>query len=247
MQALLHVLNVGTLATWLSVGTFGTVGIVIPGWQEVFAAKSNEPLESVWITPDITLGDPGASEDAEASLQSDVAESEEALAPPPELPQLTELPPLPEVPDLPPPPKLVEKATKPSPAPANRRSAPAPQAKPANSRPARPATTSPNKSGNGGSTAATTGRSTGMSNSARLAAGRMPSPSYPPYSRQNRQTGTVIIEFTVDASGRVISASVKSSSSWPLLDSEAVRTVRRWKFPPGGVMKLQRPIVFRLK
>ncbi|MEY4570486.1 MAG: hypothetical protein RLZZ398_1925, partial [Verrucomicrobiota bacterium] len=46
---------------------------------------------------------------------------------------------------------------------------------------------------------------------------------------------------------RVISAYPKSSSGWPLLDAEAVRTVRRWTFPAGGVMKLQRPIVFQLR
>lgn len=85
-----------------------------------------------------------------------------------------------------------------------------------------------------------------MSDSARLAAGRMTAPSYPPFSRRNGQTGTVLVEFTVDTNGRVISAYAKSSSKWPLLDNEAVRTVRSWKFPAGGVMKLQRPIIFRL-
>ena len=86
-----------------------------------------------------------------------------------------------------------------------------------------------------------------MSDAARLAAGRMPPPSYPPEARRKGQSGTVIVEFTVDASGRVISARAKSPSPWPLLNNEAVRTVRRWKFPPGGVMKLQRPIVFQLR
>lgn len=74
----------------------------------------------------------------------------------------------------------------------------------------------------------------------------MPSPAFPAYSRRNNQTGTVVVEFIVDASGNVISAYAKSSSNWPLLDNEAVRTVRRWKFPPGGIMKLERPIVFKL-
>lgn len=86
-----------------------------------------------------------------------------------------------------------------------------------------------------------------MSDSARLAAGRMSAPSYPPEARRKGQTGTVVVEFTVDSSGRVISAYAKQPSPWPLLNNEAVRTVRRWKFPPGGVMKLQRPIVFQLR
>ena len=29
--------------------------------------------------------------------------------------------------------------------------------------------------------------------------------------------------------------------------AEAVSTVRSWTFPPGAVMKLQRPIVFQLR
>jgi protein TonB len=75
----------------------------------------------------------------------------------------------------------------------------------------------------------------------------MPAPSYPAECRRKGQTGTVVVEFTVDSSGRVIAAHAKSESPWPLLNHEAVRTVRRWKFPPGGIMKLQRPIVFQLR
>ena len=86
-----------------------------------------------------------------------------------------------------------------------------------------------------------------MSNSARLAAGRMPAPTYPAAARRGGQTGTVVVEFTVDTSGRVIAAHASKPSPWPLLNDEAVRTVRRWKFPPGEVMKLQRPIVFQLR
>jgi TonB family protein len=88
---------------------------------------------------------------------------------------------------------------------------------------------------------------TGMSNAARIAAGHMPSPDYPPYSRRNRQEGTVVVEFTVDSSGKVISAYAKHPCQWNLLNTEAVSTVRSWRFPPGGVMTLQRPIVFQLR
>ncbi len=92
------------------------------------------------------------------------------------------------------------------------------------------------------------GRS-GANNSvaARLAAGRTPGPSYPPAARATGQTGTVVMEFTVDASGTVVAASVYTSSEIHLLDQEAIRTVRTWKFPPGDVMTLIRPIVFELR
>ncbi len=86
----------------------------------------------------------------------------------------------------------------------------------------------------------------GMSISARLAAGRTPGPSYPPESIRTGQTGTVVVQFTVDATGKVDSASVYTSSNWGLLDREALRTVRNWSFPPGEIMTLVRPVVFQL-
>ena len=57
----------------------------------------------------------------------------------------------------------------------------------------------------------------------------------------------MLIEFTVGTDGRVLSAYAKDPSRWPLLDNEALDTVRRWTFPPGSVMKLQRQIDFKLK
>ena len=76
----------------------------------------------------------------------------------------------------------------------------------------------------------------------------MPSPVYPSGARSKNQTGKVVVEFTVDSSGKVISANAVSPSQWPMLNNEAVRTVRRWSFPPGGgVMKWQRSIIFELQ
>ncbi len=81
---------------------------------------------------------------------------------------------------------------------------------------------------------------------ARLAAGRTPGPSYPADARRNGQAGTVVIQFTVNTAGDVRDAKIYTSSNWPLLDREALRTVLSWKFPPGDTMALIRPIVFRL-
>ncbi len=86
----------------------------------------------------------------------------------------------------------------------------------------------------------------GKSISARLASGHTPGPSYPPYSRRTGQTGTVVVQFTVGASGNVTAASIYTSSSWNLLDQEALRTIRTWQFPPGEEMTLIRPLVFQL-
>ena len=227
MNRLTHLLNIGTLATWLSFAAFGAVGTLTPDWKPV-AAAVREPLTSV-MQEDFTLSVEGNPQDTPPAPVEATAES---LPAPPDLPDLADLEPLPEIPDLPAPALAPQTSQTSAPGPNN------------------PPKSSASHSGKNSSTAkATQGKpgGSGLSNAARIAAGHMPSPSYPAAAKRNNQTGTTVIEFTVDASGHVISAYAKSSSGWPLLDSEAVLTVRRWTFPVGGVMKLQRPIVFQLR
>jgi protein TonB len=238
MTSLLHSLHIGTLATWLSVAGFGTVAVIVPSRPRPSAARP-ESLETQWIAQDFTLG--GESSPAiaqEPSSESIVPAPAEILPAPPEMPDLTGFDPLPEVPE--PPPAPAPTASGKSTA-APRQSARAD----AGTRSSRPATGNPASSRS--ATSGQPGGGSGLSNSARLAAGSMPSPAYPAEARRLGQTGTLVVEFTVDSTGRVISAYAKSPSPWPLLNQEAVRTVRRWKFPPGPVMKLQRPIVFQLR
>lgn len=211
-------LNITTLATWLCVAGFGSIGILLPG-------RSVEPLvsqtlETQLIRDDITLGSEQSEtmSDAAATLETD------AMPVPPVMPGLSALESLPDIPNLP------ARPTQPKSTTASTRSTKTTTGKPAGN------------AARGGNA-----NGSGMSESSRLAAGRMSSPSYPPEAKRKNQTGTVVVEFTVDASGHVISAFAKSSSGWPLLDSEAVRTVRRWTFPAGGVMTLRRPIVFQLR
>lgn len=228
MNALIHALNIGTLATWLSVAGFGTVGVLRPAWHARPATALPAELETIWAAPDITLGAEAPSDSAPASSKNSLPETPEILPAPPGLAELAALAPLPDIPALP---ALPQPSAKPSPQATSRPTAPA-----TSPRQTRSATGPP-----------ASGRPSGAADSSRLAASRMPAPAYPSEARRKGQTGTVLIEFTVDASGRVISAYAKSPSPWPLLNEEAVRTVRRWKFPPGGVMKLQRPIVFQLR
>lgn len=241
MTALAHLLNIATLATWLSVAVFGTVGVVITG-HGPDPDLQPEPLESQWLAEDFTLGGESAPEILEPSGESTPqSEPAEILPQPPEMPELTDLEPLPDVPE-PPPAAPVSSAPRETPLAAKPRQSMRPETGVLTPRTStgtpRSSTSSPTGKPGGGSV---------MSASARLAAGNMPPPSYPSEARRKGQTGTVVIEFTVDAFGRVISAYAKSPSPWPLLNQEAVSTVRRWKFPPGGVMKLQRPIVFQLR
>ncbi len=242
MTSILHALNIGTLACWLSVVGFGAIAFVVPGTRGIpvatFLEKDPPPFQE-----DFTLGE---AEDAaaESTEEASNAAPPETLPSPPELPEIAGFTPLPEIPEI------AAQAAKPAPIAAV---AP-PSAKLAASQPRRTAssTSTTAKPGGGGAGTSSPGSASGqpgsgMSDASRLAKGRMPKPTYPAQAKRSGQTGTVVVEFTVDASGRVISAIAKSSSGWPLLDSEAVRTVRRWTFPAGGVMKLQRPIVFQLR
>lgn len=196
-DSLLHTLNIGSLALWLSVTGFAAVAIWIP--TSVPATTIAKAGQITKLGEDFSLGDTvqnqmGETTPTDAQAES-ITEAVEPLPAPPVLPTREKPVPLPDLPNLP--------------APVGRVTA-------------------------------------GLSISARLAAGQKPGPSYPPYSKRTGQTGTVVVQFTVNADGRVVAASIYTSSTWPLLDQEALRTVRAWQFPPGEVLTLIRPIVFHL-
>ncbi|MGL4400596.1 MAG: energy transducer TonB [Luteolibacter sp.] len=243
MTAIFHALNIGTLACWLSVVGFGAVAFVVPGMRGGVLSPPIEEEPSPF-SEDFTLGEV-ADSGAELTEQAPSAAPAETLPAPPELPEIFDFSPLPEIPEI------AIPTAKPAPSVV----AAAVAAKPPTTQPRRTASNASTSARSGGGGASGTSSSgsangqpgSGMSDASRLAKGRMPKPAYPAQAKRSGQTGTVVVEFTVDASGRVISAFAKSSSGWPLLDTEAVRTVRRWTFPAGGIMKLQRPIVFQLR
>ena len=228
MNSLYHALNIGTLAAWLSVAGFGSVGLMVPGWEFVPKPAHPEILEVLTVTPDITVGADAPSVSPEESPPS-----------PPEVPNLppaildiATITPLPEIPDLPPVPSL---SVSPAPRPGRQ---PTAARKSTSASPGNPTP----------STAPGNGRSgTGISKSNCFSAGHMPAPPYPPYSRRNRQEGTVVVQFTINSEGHVTAAFAKNPSPWPLLNQAAVRSVLSWKFPPGDFITLERPIIFKLK
>ena len=238
MNGFVHMLNIGTLATWLSVAGFGTVAVIMHDPQPP-APATKEKTESHWDLQDFTLGDapqPSSEANTPKEEMENVAVDETAPAPP-ELPSITELEPLPEVPN-PTPAVTSESQT----------TAPEPRRTARTGEGARTSAASSHSTARHSSGSNNGGGGSGLSESDRISGGRMPSPIYPPGARSMGQTGTVVVEFTVDSSGKVIFASAVSPSPWPMLNNEAVRTVRHWSFPPGGgVMKLQRPIIFQLR
>ena len=77
--------------------------------------------------------------------------------------------------------------------------------------------------------------------------GDQPAPKYPFTAQREGQEGVVVVRMTVGPDGRVISAEPHVPSPWPLLNDEAVRTVkRRWTFQPGPVRSYEVAIRFQL-
>jgi TonB family protein len=238
MHGFLHSLQIATLSTWLSVAGFGAVGVWVRPSQMRTATMDLEPAT---IT-EISVGDfllqstdeqPGPA--SAAAFTADLVESVnvDPLPAPPELAPLADSVTLPEIPDISPPIKSSREARDVSGS--NR-----PSIMPRSSRQSAGSI----RSGAGNSSAST---DSGQTSASRLAGGRMPAPVYPAIAKRNGQTGTVVVEFTIGTDGRVISAYAKTPSPWSSLNEAAVNTVRRWKFPPGGVMKIQRPIIFQLR
>lgn len=84
---------------------------------------------------------------------------------------------------------------------------------------------------------------------ARLEAAR----EYPQIAQSRRQQGVVMLHFTMDREGRVLSAEIRKSSGYPLLDLESLAMIRRAqplpKPPseiPGDPVDLVVPVEFFL-
>ncbi len=257
MSSILYAINIGTLATWLSVASFGMVGIVIPVTRELLGEEERadpyKDLESIIFTdgfsgeshPPTQQTETGSSGEAKEADVS--AAEEEMLQAPAEMPDVAEITPLPEIPDMP---TLAAHPAETS-TPAKPRSV----SRQNNKVPTRPRmATSPTagstkgkadskgKAGNGGQNGGA-----GLSDAQRLASGFKPRPSYPASARSKGRAGTVIVEFVIEENGRVVSAYVKKSSGWSELDQSAVSNMRRWKFSAGRRDKRTIPIVFQLK
>jgi periplasmic protein TonB len=80
-----------------------------------------------------------------------------------------------------------------------------------------------------------------------------PEPPYPLESRARGEQGRVWLHLTIDATGKVIAASIHESSGYPMLDQSALETITRWRFHPGRrngmpvAMDVLKPFDFSLR
>lgn len=79
-------------------------------------------------------------------------------------------------------------------------------------------------------------------------------PDYPRRARAARMEGTAEVRVRVNAKGRVERAELVKSSGHTLLDDEAIKTVKRWRFTPAKDSEgkaaadvIVVPVTFRLK
>ena len=248
MNSILYALNIGTLATWLTVGGASTVACVVHVVERLPALNEGAEDEAeLFITPQaIGSAPPAEAAEEESTAEEQVAEPETLPELPempeiPELPDLAEMEPLPEVPDLPDP-SATRAATQPK-----------PTARPTTGRPKEGSATTGRKpssgeSGRGTGQGSGTARGSGSSavGSDRWVGLRKASPNYPSSARRQGQEGRVIVQFTVDERGYVVDAKIISGCPFSVLNEEALRTVRRFRAKPGVRATTSQPIIFQL-
>ncbi len=77
-------------------------------------------------------------------------------------------------------------------------------------------------------------------------------PIYPIFARKNGIEGTVILQLIVSLSGDPLNVTIGETSGYPMLDQEALRTVKDWRFHPAEingtpmVSRVNIPIAFEL-
>jgi protein TonB len=251
MSPILYALNIGTLATWLTVAGASTVACVVQVVDRLPTLNDGVGEDAeLFITPQ-AMGSAPPAEAPEAAAEDLAAEEMVAVTEPlpelpempemPELPELAEMEPLPEVPDLP------------APAVSRPSTQPKPTARPTSGQPKERSATTGRLPGSGES-----GRGTGQGNGTARGSGsssvgsdrwvglRKVSPNYPSSARRQGQQGQVIVQFTVDERGYVVDAKVIRSSPFSVLNEEALRTVRRFRAKPGVRATTSQPIIFQL-
>ncbi|MGC4014891.1 MAG: TonB family protein [Luteolibacter sp.] len=250
MSPLFQIVNISTLAAWLtmagasSVACWVKVDYLIPERKTMELKMSDQ---EGMIDLDQESAGSAATDVAEAEPTETVPTPEPTpVEPIPEMPEVPQLEPLPEVPDLPEPKpdSLVTEQPKEKPRPQATKAKTTSSAPRTNSRPASSSNNSGGGSGSGAGTAA--GAGAGQVGADRFAGGRRPKPDYPSDCRSRGEQGRVSFILTVDEQGNVVDVRIKSSP-YPGLASATERGVRRWKFKAGARASVTASVTFDLK
>ncbi len=254
MQSLLQVLNIGTLATWLSISGASTVAVLMPYGENPVPVQERElddlsmgeivDMEAVPGQLGAGSASPGdVAESSETIPQEAVVEPVQEVAP---LPELAEVAPLPDVPDIDLKADELE-SSQPKPKAAPRKSlSKVTTAKPQTGKKGTPGATGVGTGSGNGSVGGSGSGSVGEGAS-RAARGNFAKPRYPEECRRNNQEGRPVVTFTFDEAGNVVSAKVTTKSAYPAMDQAALDAIYRSKFPPGsGRVTKSKPYNFQL-
>lgn len=252
MQSLLQVLNIGTLATWLSISGASTVAVLVPYGEKAAPAQQRDLDLSMGEVVDLDApaeqGLAGSASPGDVTESSEIIPQEAVIEPVQEvapLPELAEVAPLPDVPDVD---LKVDdlESSQPKPKAVSRKSSSATTtAKPQTAKRGTPGATGTG-TGSGNGIAAGSGSSNAGSGRDRISKGKRPTPPYPETCRRNNQEGKVGVTFTIDEKGDVVSVKVTKKSPYPAMDQSAVDGVYRWKFPPGPRASFSQTLSFDL-
>jgi len=252
MQSLLQVLNIGTLATWLSVTGASTVAVLVPYGEKPAPVQERDLDISMGEVIDLDAPSEAAAGSAAPGETTEETEPAETIPKPVEevapLPELAEVAPLPDVPDLPEPKADDLKSELPKP---QTKATPARKAVTAATTKAGASSGTPGATGAGKGTGNGTATGSGSGDAGagrdRISKGKRPTPPYPEECRRNNQEGRVGVTFTIDENGNVVSVKVTKKSPYPAMDQSAVDGVYRWKFPPGPRASFSQTVTFDLK
>jgi protein TonB len=237
VHPLLYALNIGTLATWITLSGASTVAVAIKVHERLPTLNEVKPAEIELAFIDEVMGSapPAAPEDAavteEDIPQEELPQPEEIPELPeiPEMPEVAELEPLPEIPDLP---VKADGEIKPKPQPVVRRSSDQPK----QATRTRTAVSRSGPAGNGSGQGAGTAKGSGSSatgNASRWVGLRKGRLNYPSAAKRAGEQGAVTVVFTVDERGYVVNARISKPCPYAQLNEAALAHVRRFKAKPG--------------
>jgi TonB family protein len=250
VSPLLYAVNIGTLATWITVSGASTVAVAIKVHERLPKLNEVKPaeIELAFIEEPMGSAQAAAPETAEISeedvLQEELPVPEEEVPEVPEMPEIpevAELEPLPDIPDLPVKP---DGEIKPKPQPAVKRTSDQPKQPKRTQTTGRRSGPTGNGSGTGAGTAQGSGSSaSGASRWVGLRTGRL---NYPSDCKRAGQQGRVKVVFTVDERGYVVNARVIGPCPYPGLNEAALKHVRGFRARPGPRATNSQTIVFQI-
>ena len=251
MSPLLYAVNIGTLATWITVSGASTVAVAIKVHERLPKLNEAKPaeIELAFLDEEMGSAPPSAPEDAAVSEedvpQEELPEPEEIPEVPelPEIPEVAELEPLPDIPELP---VKADGEIKPKPQPTVAKRTTSDQPKPATRKQTTARRSGPAGSGTGEGAGTARGSGNSQVGSDRWAKLKRRPLRFPETARRSKQEGTVLISLSFDEGGHMVNARIVRATPYPALNDAAMANARTFRVPPGPRATKTQSFTFKL-